>query len=76
MTEILISIPNELEEDIKNISKLKLSLAVAKMIKPELERIARLKSIISKSQLSEEDVEGLSFKTDIALSKRFRESVK
>lgn len=74
MGEITISIPDELEEDIKNISKLKLSLAVAKILKLELDRIARIKSIISKSKLSEKDVEELSFKTDMALSKRFLDS--
>lgn len=76
MAEITISIPDELEEDIKSISKIKVSLAVAKLIKSELDKIARIKSILSKSQLSESDVKELSEKTDRALSKRLRESVK
>ncbi len=76
MSEITISIPEELEEDIRRLSKIKLSLAIAKMIKPELEKSARLKSIISKSKLIEEDVKELSNETDKALSERFRKSVK
>ena len=71
MAEITISIPDELEEDIKNVSKLKLSLAIAKMIRSELDKIAEAKSIINKSKLTDGDVKELSKKTDIALSKRF-----
>ena len=76
MVEIKISIPNELEEDIKNISRLKLSLAVARMIRSELERITRVKSIIAKSKLTEDDAKEFSDKVDKALSKIFLESVK
>ena len=75
MAEIRISIPDELEQDIKNVSKLKLSLAIAKLLKSELDRMARLNSLVSKSQLSEKDAKELSFKTDMALSKRFLESL-
>jgi len=76
MGKITVFIPEELEEDIKRLSKIKLSLAIARMLKPELERLARLKSIVSRSKLTEEDVKELSDKTDKSLSERFRKSIK
>jgi len=42
MAEITISIPEEIESDLKRLSRIKLSLAIARIIKPELDKLARL----------------------------------
>ncbi|MBU1201761.1 MAG: hypothetical protein KJ905_02910 [Nanoarchaeota archaeon] len=75
MAEITISIPRELEEEIRGLSKLRFSLIIAKMVRPELERLARLKRIVSKSEFTEKDVQELSDKTDMALSQKFMQSL-
>ena len=69
--EIRIEIPKEVEKEIKNISKSTLSLSINKLIKEELERMARLKKIISKSKLKERDVEELTNKVDEAIYEKF-----
>jgi len=75
MAEITKSIPRELEEEIRGLSKLRFSLIIAKMVRPELERLARLKRIVSKSEFTEKDVQELSDKTDMALSQKFMQSL-
>ena len=76
MAEVIISIPRELEEQIKELSRLKFSLVITNIIKPELERLARLKRTVSKSKFTEQDVQELSDKSDRALSQRFMQSLK
>ena len=76
MAELTIEIPEELEQEMKEVSEIAVSLAVTKLVKTELERLARLKKIVSKSELTEKDVEELSKKVDEASAKRFRESLK
>ena len=71
MVEVKIEIPKELEEEIKSISKTTLSLVINKIVKEELEKMARLKKIISKSKMTEKDVEELANKIDEAISKKF-----
>ena len=48
MTEVIISIPRELENEIRTLSRLKFSLIIANMIRPKLEKLAKLKQIVSK----------------------------
>jgi len=62
MMEIKIEIPKELEEEIKSVSKTTLSLIINKLIKEELEEMIRLKKIVSKSKMTEKDVEELQTK--------------
>ena len=69
MMEIKIEIPKELEEEIKSISKTTLSLIINKLIKEELEEMIRLKKIVSKSKMTEKDVEELANKIDEAILK-------
>ena len=75
MSEVTISIPRELEEEIRELSRLRFSLIITNMIKPELERLARLKRIVSKSKFTEQDVQELSDKSDRALSRKFMQSL-
>jgi len=69
MMEIKIEIPKELEEEIKSVSKTTLSLIINKLIKEELEEMIRLKKIVSKSKMTEKDVEELANKIDEAILK-------
>ena len=71
MMEIKIEIPKELEEEIKSVSKTTLSLIINKLIKEELEEMIRLKKIVSKSKMTEKDVEELANKIDEAILKNF-----
>ncbi len=69
--EIRIEIPKEVEKEIKNISKSTLSLSINKLIKEELEKMVRMKKIISKSEMKERDVEELANKVDEAIYEKF-----
>ena len=56
--------------------KVNWSVVVRKLIKQKLDRLLELKSIASKSKLTEEDVAELSEKVDESLAHRFRQSLK
>ncbi len=71
MVEIKIEIPEELKQDMAGLSELMFSLVATRLVKQEFERLARLKGIVAKSKLTEEDVEELSDKVNTALSKRY-----
>ncbi|PIN91349.1 hypothetical protein COU57_00895 [Candidatus Pacearchaeota archaeon CG10_big_fil_rev_8_21_14_0_10_32_14] len=70
MTKISINLPNELEF-IEKIPNIEWTLIIDKLIKEKLDKIAKLQMIINKSNLSEKDVEELSDKINLALSKRY-----
>ncbi|MBS3088945.1 hypothetical protein J4402_04185 [Candidatus Pacearchaeota archaeon] len=74
MAEILVRIPKDWEIEIEESGNL--SLLIKLLLRRELQERARLRSIVSKSQLTEEDVKELSDKIDKALSKRFLQSIK
>ena len=74
--ELKFTVPRELEEDIKKLSQIELSIALTRMVALEFEKLARLKKIIGKSRLSEEDVKEFSERVDAALSERFKKSLK
>ena len=73
MVEIIVNIPEDWKQDI---GKSELPLLIKHLLKRELEERARLRSIVSRSKLTEKDVEELSSRIDKSLSKKFRESVK
>jgi t-SNARE complex subunit (syntaxin) len=75
MAEIFVKIPEEIEE-LANVSKINWQIFVERKIKEELEELVRLKRIIAKSKLTENDVEELSNEVDMALAKRFKESIR
>ncbi|MBU4070442.1 MAG: hypothetical protein KJ646_05660 [Nanoarchaeota archaeon] len=70
--EIKIEIPEELTF-IKQTPNIDWSILIDKLIKSKLDKIARLSRIISKSELTEQDVEELSDKINESLSKRYIE---
>jgi len=76
MGEIKVEIPEELREEMEELPGVNWQLVVRRALKRELEEILELKRIISKSKLTEKDVEELSDKINESLAKRFRESLK
>ena len=74
MAELKVGIPEELKQDFKKVSDADVSMAVTRLLKAELERLSRLKKIVSRSRLREKDVKELSAKVDASLRKRFNES--
>ena len=71
MAEITITIPAELEEELKNISKINWQLLIVRKLKEELEEAARIKSIVSKSKLTQQDADKLADEVNEALAKRY-----
>ena len=59
----------------KKISEVSVSVAVTKLLRSELERLACLKRIQTKSKLTEEDVAEISQKIDKAVARRFKASM-
>lgn len=72
MTKLEIEIPEELRRDFENLSGIDVSLAMSRVLRAELERLAKLKAVVSKSRFTEKDARSLSSKVDESLSKRFK----
>ena len=73
--ELKVPLPMELKQEMDEF-KVNWSVVVRKLIKQKLDRLLELKSIASKSKLTEEDVAELSNKVDKSLAQRFRQSLK
>lgn len=74
--KIEFNVPVELEEEMNSLSDIDKALLLSRIIEERFEKLARLKQIVSKSQLSEKDVQELSDKVNISLSKKFMQSIK
>ena len=74
-SELRVPLPKELKEEMDEF-KVNWPSVVRKLIKQKVERLIELKSIVSKSKLTEEDVAELSEKVDKSLAQRFRNSLK
>ena len=70
MTEIKFKIPDELDF-IKQISNIDWSLLFNRVVKEEMDKIAKLKKITLKSKLSDKDVDELTEKINKSLSERY-----
>lgn len=70
MKELVIKISPKLEF-IKHVPNIDWSILVNKIISAKLERVFRFQEIISKSKLTEEDVNKLSNSINESLSKRY-----
>ena len=71
MTEVVVKIPADLEQEFGGVKSIFWQLAVGRVINEELERLRRLKQIVSKSKLTEKDVEELSNEVNKDLSARY-----
>ena len=70
MEELIIKISPKLKF-LKDVPNIDWSILVNKIISSKLERVFRFQEIISKSKLTEEDVEELSDNINKSLSKRY-----
>lgn len=76
MTELVIKIPEDLKREIEQVSEINWSLAVSRLVREKFERLARLKRIVSKSELSEEKAVELSDKISESLAMRYEDMPK
>lgn len=74
MVEICVKVPEEWRQEIEKSGDT--SLVIRFLLKRELQERARLRSIVSKSKLSERDVRELSDKIDKSISERFKQSLR
>ncbi len=72
MEEIRIKLPEELKF-FKQLPNIEWSILVSKLIRSKLEELASLERGLSKSKLTEKDVEEFSDKINESLSKRYLE---
>ncbi len=73
-TKLEIEIPEELKKDLeKYFPSREWPELAGKAAKQELEKLVRLKKIVEKSKLTEEQANELAKEVDKALSKKFRE---
>lgn len=75
MVELKVEIPEELKQEMDEF-KVDWSLVARKLIKQKLDRLLELKSLVSKSKLTEDDVAELSERIDKSLAQRFRNSLR
>ncbi len=75
MAEISVKIPEEWKLEIEE-SGLDTSLIIRNLLKKELLEISKLRSIVSRSKLTEEDVQELSERVEKSLSEKFKQSLK
>ncbi len=73
MQEVIVKIPRDLEEGFKEVKPIFWQLVVDRAINEELKRLVELKRIVSKSKLTEKDVEELTDEVNEALSRRYRQ---
>jgi len=70
MEDIVIKIPEELNF-VKQVPKIDWSILVSRLIKSKIDKITRMKKIVSKSQLTEKDIEDLSERINASLSQKY-----
>lgn len=75
MAEIVVRVPEELKE-FESVSPINWQLVIEKRLKEEFDELIKLKKIVSKSKLTEKDVEELSEEVGIALTDRLLKSKK
>jgi len=75
MAEIVVKIPGELKE-LESASGIRWQLAVEKKIREELEEIARIERIVSKSKMTQEQADSLADEVNESLSKRYAKILK
>jgi hypothetical protein len=75
MAEIIVKIPGELKE-LESASGIRWQLAVEKKIREELEEIARIERIVSRSKMTQEQADSLADEVNESLSKRYAKILK
>ncbi|ODS39134.1 MAG: hypothetical protein A7316_00590 [Candidatus Altiarchaeales archaeon WOR_SM1_86-2] len=75
MAELVVTIPEELGQDMKEFSGINRNLVVRRLLKSEVERMLKLREKLSASKFTEEDIRELSDKINKNLSMRFMQSI-
>ncbi len=71
MGEIVIPIPEELEEDFKKLNPLLLQLAIQKLVREKLQGFVEAEKLLSKSKLTEEEALELGREVNRSLAKKY-----
>lgn len=71
MEEILVQLPDDIAGVLKNFSQLEKSLLVSKLLKEKLKELAKLRKIVSKSQLTQEKADDIASKINESLAQRY-----
>ena len=71
MGNMTLSIPDEVQKEMKQFSEVKWSEVARKAIKERLETLQLAEKLVKKSKLSEKDVENFSKKITASATKRF-----
>ena len=74
MAEICVRIPEDWKQEIERSGNP--SLLIRFLLKREMQERTKLRSIVSKSKLTEDDVKELSDKINNSLSEKFKQSLK
>ncbi|MBI2647261.1 hypothetical protein HYW99_02185 [Candidatus Woesearchaeota archaeon] len=75
MPELKIEIPEELKE-LASASNINWQLVLERRLKEEFEELARLKRIVDKSKLTEEQAKKLADEVSLSLAKRYEKLLK
>ena len=67
----MVKIPDDLGLGMKGIPETTLSLLASRLVKEEFERLAKLKRIVSKSELTEEKALEISTRISESLAKKY-----
>lgn len=75
MQEIIVKIPEELDE-LRHAASINWQLVIGRRLKEEFEELSRIKRIVTKSKLTQEQAEKLADEVSLSLAKRYEDSVK
>jgi len=75
MAEVVVKIPEELKE-LESVSGINWQLAIERRLKEEFDELARIKRIVAKSKLTEEQAKELADETSLSLAKRYEKLLK
>lgn len=70
MSEVVVKVPKELKL-LESASSIKWQIAVEKRFNEELEEIARIRRIVSKSMMTQEQADKLALEVNKSLAKRY-----
>ncbi|ODS35290.1 MAG: hypothetical protein A7316_04180 [Candidatus Altiarchaeales archaeon WOR_SM1_86-2] len=78
MPEVLLkaNVPEDMVDEFKGLSGLRISLLVSRLLNDKLSRLIRLEKILSKSELSEDKAKEIADDISLSLSERYDELYK
>ena len=70
--QVVVNVPKDLEREFSDVKPVFWQIVVGRSLNRELERLREIKSIVSRSKLTEKDVMELTDKVNESLSARYR----